>query len=150
MWPFSRQFVRATLVLLQTVLISGIPLPFVDSHDTSSQGLSDAPFLALHLQSFPATDHENVDGLDWHLHWISIFVSPLSPDSDAPLKSCIDQHSVLFLSSNLNDSHLGSAVEGFHLSLEYFATALERPIGIKSAACSSLSLFGLSSTRLVI
>ena len=150
MWPFSKQFVRATLVLLQTVLISGIPLPLVDSHDTSSQGLSDAPFLALHLQSFPATDHENVDDTDWHLHWILIFASPLSPDSDAPLKSCIDRHSVLFLSSNLNDSHLGSTVEDLHSSPDYFETALEKPVGIKSVACSALSLFGLSSTRLVI
>jgi hypothetical protein len=150
MWPFSRQFVRATLVLLQMVLISGIPLPLVDSHDTSSQGLSDTPFLALHLQSFPATDHENVDGMHWHLHWISIFASPLSPDGDTPLKSSIDQHSVLFLCSNLNNSHLGPVVEGFHSSPDYDETAFERSVSIKSAACSALSLFGLSSTRLVI
>lgn len=123
---FNFNTFQTPLTMVLVLLFSGIPLPLIDSHPTSLDGIGDNVHLREHLVVTPSEEHRDVGDAELHIHWIYPLIEKDSERShlkDEPrpqmqrsychfsdfncttCASFADFHSLSFSSRSLHSSH---------------------------------------------
>lgn len=98
---------RSLAMLFCAIVLSGLPLPVLDAHPTSSIEVSNHPSLLVHLQNAPACEHRGVEDSEVHVHWVSIL---LSTDGLSDGNRYEQHHGILGLPQTLEDGNQSSVL----------------------------------------